>query len=130
NVNERTRTGEDMSRNAQISLAALAAGMLLAAGAAHAKTDITYQLWGSPEEAEVWQKITQQFEALHPDIKVKVEVSDWDSYWEKIRVVMAGGTPPEIFPMDAPLYPDWQSRGVLLNLQPFLDAEPHLLDDV
>ena len=30
--------------------------------------------------------------------------------------------------MDAPLYPDWQSRDVLLNLQPYLDAEPTLLD--
>jgi multiple sugar transport system substrate-binding protein len=116
-------------RPASILLAA-AATLLLAVPAARAETDITYQLWGSPAEAEVWQKLAQQFETLHPDIKVKVEVSDWDSYWEKIRVLMAGGTPPDIFAMDAPLYPDWQSRGVLLNLQPFLDAEPHLLDGI
>ena len=113
-----------------ISLAALAIGMLAAVDAAQAETEITYQLWGSPAEAEVWQKVAQEFEAQHPDIKVKVEVNDWDSYWEKIRVLMAGGTPPDVFAMDAPLYPDWQSRGVLLNLQPFIDAEPGILDDV
>jgi multiple sugar transport system substrate-binding protein len=112
------------------SCAALAAVMLLGAGAARAETEITYQLWGSPQEGEVWQKVAAAFEAQHPDIKVKVEVNDWDSYWEKIRVLMAGGTPPDVFAMDAPLYPDWQSRGVLLNLQPYIDAEPGLLDDV
>jgi multiple sugar transport system substrate-binding protein len=30
--------------------------------------------------------------------------------------------------MDAPLYPDWQSRGVLLNLQPYIDKTPGFLD--
>ncbi len=85
---------------------------LLLASTAHAETTITYQLWGSPQEGEVWAKIAASFEAAHPDIKVKVEVSDWDSYWEKLRVLMAGGTPPDVFAMDAPLYMDWQSRGV------------------
>src|SRR5438128_1540219 len=113
----------------QILLTALSA-VTLGAGAARADTEITYQLWGSTQEAEVWQKVAKSFEVQHPDIKVKVEVNDWDSYWEKIRVLMAGGTPPDVFAMDAPLYPDWQSRGVLLNLQPYIDAEPKILDDV
>src|SRR3954470_8657372 len=111
------------------SVAALAA-LMLSTVAARAETAITYQLWGSTQEGEAWQKVAKEFEAQHPDIKVKVEVNDWDSYWEKIRVLMAGGTPPDVFAMDAPLYPDWQSRGVLLNLQPYIDAEPGLLDDI
>jgi multiple sugar transport system substrate-binding protein len=97
---------------------------------AFAQTEISYLLWGSPQEAEVWATIAEEFTAAHPDISVKVEVADWDSYWEKLRVQMAGGTPPDVFAMDAPLYPDWQSRGVLLNLQPYLDAEPELLEGV
>ena len=103
---------------------------LLSTVAAEAQTDITYLLWGSPQEGEVWNQIATAFEAAHPDINVTVEVADWDSYWEKLRVQMAGGTPPDVFAMDAPLYPDWQSRGVLLNLQPYLDADPALLEGV
>ena len=30
--------------------------------------------------------------------------------------------------MDAPLFLDWQSRGALLNLQPYIDANPGFLD--
>ncbi len=104
--------------------------LLLSTATAQAQTDITYLLWGSPQEGEVWTQIAAAFEATHPDINVTVEVADWDSYWEKLRVQMAGGTPPDVFAMDAPLYPDWQARGVLLNLQPYLDADPALLDGV
>lgn len=104
--------------------------LCLASNAAQAATDITYLLWGSPQEGAVWNQIATSFEAAHPDINVTVEVADWDSYWEKLRVQMAGGTPPDVFAMDAPLYPDWQSRGVLLNLQPYLDADPALSDGV
>jgi multiple sugar transport system substrate-binding protein len=103
---------------------------LMLATAAHAETTIIYQAWGSPAEGMVWNEIARAFEAGHPDIKVKVELSDWDSYWEKLRVLIAGGTPPDVFAMSPPLYPDWQSRGVLLNLQPYLDQDPAALDGV
>ncbi|MBI1281007.1 MAG: extracellular solute-binding protein [Anaerolineaceae bacterium] len=92
------------------------------------KTEITYMMWGSPEELAVWQKIVDEFEAANPTIKVNVDVSDWTSYWDKLKTLMAGGTPPDVFAMDAPLYPDWQSRGVLLNLQPYIDKDPTMLD--
>ena len=104
--------------------------LILAAGTARAETQISYLMWGSPQEAEAWATVVKGFEVAHPEIKVTVEVADWDSYWEKLRVQMAGGTPPDVFAMDAPLYMDWQARGVLLNLQPYLDREPALLDGV
>lgn len=103
---------------------------LLLTSAAHAETSIIYQAWGSPAEGQVWNEIARAFEAANPDIKVDIQLADWDSYWEKLRVQVAGGTPPDVFAMSPPLYPDWQSRGVLLNLQPYLDADPTTLDGV
>lgn len=90
--------------------------------------EISYMMWGSPEELAVWQKIVDEFQAANPNIKVKVEVSDWTGYWEKLKVLYASNTPPDVFAMDGPLFPDWQSRGVLLNLQPYIDATPGMLD--
>lgn len=103
---------------------------LLLTSTAHAETTISYLMWGSPQEAEAWATVVKGFEAAHPEIKVNVEVADWDSYWQKLQVQVAGGTPPDVFAMDAPLYMDWQSRGVLMNLQPYLDKEPGILDGV
>jgi multiple sugar transport system substrate-binding protein len=110
--------------------AALLCAALAATAPAQAATELTYMLWGSPSEGEVWRSVADAFEARHPEIKVKIEVNDWSSYWQKLRVLVAGGNPPDIFAMDAPLYPDWQSRGALLNLQPYLDADPKALDDI
>src|SRR5512143_3148734 len=90
--------------------------------------EISFMMWGDPEELKVWQQIVDDFQAKNPNIKVNVDVSDWDSYWTKLKTLYAGGTPPDVFAMDAPLYPDWVSRGALLNLQPYIDASPGLLD--
>jgi multiple sugar transport system substrate-binding protein len=90
--------------------------------------EISYMAWGSPEELAVWQKIVDDFEAANPNIKVKVDVSDWTSYWDKLKTLYAGGNPPDVFAMDGPIYPDWANRGVLLNLQPYLDKSPDLLN--
>lgn len=95
---------------------------------AQESTEITYMMWGSPEELAVWQTIVDEFEAANPGITVNVDVSDWTSYWDKLKTLVAGGTPPDVFAMDAPLYPDWQTRGVLLNLQPYIDQDPAALE--
>lgn len=100
------------------------------AGSASGPVTITFSAWGAPAELEVWNKIIANFEADNPNIKVNVEVSDWDSYWEKLKTQLAANTPPDVFAMDAPLFLDYQSRGVLANLQPFIDKNPDMLKDV
>lgn len=90
--------------------------------------EITFMAWGAPEELAVWQQIADEFQAANPNISVKMDVSEWDSYWTKLDTLFAGGTPPDVFAMDAPMFLDWQSRGVLLNLQPYIDATPGFLD--
>ncbi|MCX6072279.1 MAG: sugar ABC transporter substrate-binding protein [Chloroflexi bacterium] len=95
-----------------------------------APVELTFMMWGAPEELAVWNQIVQDFQAQQPNITVKVEVSDWEAYWEKLKTMLAASTPPDLFAMDAPLYLDYQSRGVLKNLQPYLDQNPDLLKDV
>jgi multiple sugar transport system substrate-binding protein len=91
---------------------------------------ISMMMWGDPAELEVWNQIVADFHQADPTITVKVEVSDWDSYWTKVKTMLSAGTPPDVFAMDAPLYLDYQSRGVLLNLQPYLDKNPDMLKGV
>ncbi len=108
------------------------ASMLLAAcggaPAADKATEVTFMMWGAPEELAVWQAVVDDFHTANPSITVKVDVSDWDSYWTKLNTLIAGSTPPDVFAMDAPLFLDWQSRGALMNLQPYIDKNPGFLD--
>jgi len=91
-------------------------------------TSLSFMMWGDPAELDVWNKIVADFEAAKPEITVSVEVSDWDSYWTKLKTLLAAKTPPDMFAIDAPLYLDYQTKGVLLNLQPYIDANKGMLD--
>jgi multiple sugar transport system substrate-binding protein len=107
-----------------------ACGGKTAAPASSEPVAITFSAWGAPEELAVWNQIVSEFEAANPGIKVNVEVSDWDAYWDKLKTQLAANTPPDVFAMDAPLFLDYQTRGVLANLQPFIDKNPDMLKDV
>ena len=114
-----------------VLLTVLIASMLLSAcgsKATQGPVTISFMAWGAPEELAVWQQIVDDFQAANPNIKVNVEVSDWDSYWTKLKTLLAANTPPDVFAMDAPLYLDYQSRGVLLNIQPYIDKSSGFLD--
>src|SRR5512132_368989 len=110
---------------ASMGLAACGGGA--APAASNQPVTISMMMWGDPAELEVWNQIVADFHQAQPNITVKVEVSDWDSYWTKLKTLLSADTPPDVFAMDAPLYLDYQSRGVLLNLQPYLDKNPDLL---
>jgi multiple sugar transport system substrate-binding protein len=114
-----------------IVVSILIASMLLSACSNQANRGpvaISFMAWGAPEELAVWQQIVDDFQAANPNITVNVEVSDWDSYWTKLKTLLAANTPPDVFAMDAPLYLDYQSRGVLLNIQPYIDKTSGFLD--
>jgi multiple sugar transport system substrate-binding protein len=81
---------------------------------------ITYAIWGDTTELANQQKIVDAFTAKNPSIKVKVTVADWDTYWAKLQTDLAGGNAPDVFVMDGPLFPDYQSRAQLLDLGPLI----------
>ncbi len=112
------------------SLLLAACGGAKAPEASNAPVEISMMMWGDPAELDVWNQIVADFHQAQPNITVKVEVSDWDSYWTKLKTLLSANTPPDVFAMDAPLYLDYQSRGVLLNLQPYLDKNAGMLDGV
>src|SRR3954469_3555393 len=84
---------------------------------------ITYSIWGDPQEITSQKAIADAFTAANPNIKVNVDVSDWDAYWDKLQTALAGGAAPDVFAMDGPLFPDYQSRDVLLNLKPMIERD-------
>jgi multiple sugar transport system substrate-binding protein len=91
------------------------------AGYTGPEATITYSIWGDPAEIKSQQAVVDAFHEISPKITVNVTVSDWDTYWDKLQTGIAGGDAPDVFAMDGPLFPDYQSRGVLLDLKPYID---------
>ena len=115
-----TRTGRTVAVGV---MAAAIAGSMAIAPAAAQTAQIEYAIWGDPAELTSQIALVEAFEAAHPDIDVEVTVSDWDAYWDKLNTGFAGGAAPDVFAMDGPLFPDYQSRGVLLDLQPYIERD-------
>jgi multiple sugar transport system substrate-binding protein len=112
------------------SFAMIAVLLLSACGAKTGNAKISMMMWGDPAELDVWNKIVADFQSANPGITVSVEVSDWDSYWTKLKTLLAANTPPDVFAIDAPYYLDYQSKGTLLRLQTYIDADPTVLDGI
>ena len=81
---------------------------------------ISYAIWGDTTELANQQKIVDAFMAANPNITVKVTVADWETYWDKLQTALAGGNAPDVFLMDGPLFPDYQTRDQLLDLTPLI----------
>ena len=93
------------------------------AGYTGPEATISYAIWGDPAELKSQQAVVDAFHAANPKITVEVTVSDWDAYWDKVQTGLAGGAAVDVFAMDGPLFPDYQSRDVLLDLKPFIDRD-------
>jgi multiple sugar transport system substrate-binding protein len=125
-------SGATPSPSASPSAAAVASASQTAASPSAAPSDagytgpaatITYSIWGDPQELKNQQAIVDAFHVANPKITVKVTVSDWEPYWDKLQTSIAGGDAPDVFAMDGPLFPDYQSRDVLLDLKPLIDRD-------
>ena len=90
-----------------------------AAGYTGPPVTIQYSIWGDPQEIASQTAIAEAFHAANPNITVDVDVSDWDAYWDKLQTGLAADAAPDVFAMDGPLFPDYQSRDVLLDLKPY-----------
>jgi multiple sugar transport system substrate-binding protein len=108
---------------ALIGTAVLVGAMASPAAAQEPSGSITYAIWGDPAELSNQIALVEAFEAEHPDIDVEVTVSDWDAYWTGLQTSIAGGDAPDVFAMDGPIFPDYQVRGVLLDLAPYIERD-------
>src|SRR5690242_6383395 len=110
-------TGSPAAPSASSAPASAAASA--SAGSPSASTDaaysgppatLEYSIWGDPAEIKNQQAIVTDFTTANPTIKVNVTVSDWEPYWDKLQTGLAGGAAPDVFAMDGPLGPDYQTR--------------------
>jgi multiple sugar transport system substrate-binding protein len=83
---------------------------------------LTMAGWGGTSEPQ-FKRILAEFERTHPNIKVQYSVITGNDYWTKLQLGFATGTGYDVFwmhPKNAYMY---MPQGVLLDLQPYMDAD-------
>jgi multiple sugar transport system substrate-binding protein len=94
-----------------------------ASGNSGEKVEITLAGWGgNPTEQKLLQQTLDDFEAKHPDIKVKLEVIS-EQYMDVIKTRLIGGEGPDVFYLDAFEAPALIESGVLEPLDQYVTED-------
>jgi len=91
---------------------------------------IRYTRWGLPEELNGTKKVIEAFEKANSNIKVELESSSWDQYWERIQTQIASKTAPDAMLMDGGWYlTQFAPKGVLVDIGPLMEKDNISKDD-
>ncbi|GAE36191.1 ABC transporter substrate-binding protein [Halalkalibacter akibai] len=100
--------------------------------AATGEDEVTIRVawWGGQERHDMTLQAIDLFEAEYPHITVEPEYTGWDGYWERLNTQAAGNNLPDVINMDNSKLNEYNSRDLLVDLAPFIDAGTINLDDV
>ncbi len=98
--------------------------VLAASIAAAEKVTLRLSTWEGDEGLRIQRKALAEFEAAHPNIKVKVEGNDFNVYFQKILTQVASGTAPDVSMMTFEHFQAFGKRRVLLPLDDLCAQTP------
>ncbi len=92
-------------------------------GSSDAKNvSLRYAIWDKNQEPAM-QKIVAKFKETHPNIDVKVEVTPWDQYWQKLETAASASTLPDLFWLNAANFDLYASNDMLMPIKGKITAE-------
>lgn len=102
----------------------LAAITFLATCTSKAPTDdrviITWwQFWAEPYQKPVVRQLIDEFEKLHPKVKIEMTELTWSSGHDKIVAAFAAGRAPDVIELGSDWVYEFASRGVLADVTSF-----------
>lgn len=110
-----------MNRRAIVILTAVVAVLCLAAFAA-AKTPIVMVTYGTDTVFERYAKIAEAFNASHPDYELQIQIYPYAEYSTKVTIMIAAGTPPDVFQTWAQNKPAWVEQGMIMDITPYWES--------
>lgn len=86
------------------------------------QTEITLSWWGNDKRNEYTIEAVQEFERLHPDIKVKCSYSEWSGYEARSRVQMVSATEADVMQINFSWLSEYSADGAgYYNLEELRD---------
>ncbi|QBE96645.1 Putative ABC transporter substrate-binding protein YesO [Blautia producta] len=83
---------------------------------------IRYALWDMNQQP-AYEQICKNFEAENPGVKVQIELIPWADYWTKLTTQASSGSCPDLMNMFILQFKTLQSKGVLADLTPYIEAD-------
>lgn len=110
--------------------AALSSGGCGRSEADDGRTTIRYMAWGNPEQLKVEREIADAFEKKNPQIRIHLFMVPGSSYADKLQLMLASRTAPDVFRVDHYIFPALVAKEYFLPLDGLIAREPPgFLDD-
>lgn len=94
--------------------------------AAKGPVEIKVAFWGAPDEVNIIADIINKWKVGHPDIAVRLEHTPYRGYVDKLLTRIAGRAAPDVICTEVDLFVTFQSKGVLLDLTPYVKGDPDI----
>lgn len=88
--------------------------------AADSRTEVRFCFFGAYEEWKLWQKVAREFEAANPDLRMKLLYWPGLNYEDKVKLVMAAGTAPDVLSAQDEPFPAYCRLNQFEDLTPYL----------
>lgn len=88
------------------------------------QVEIKVAFWGGPDEVNIISGILNEWQKSHPKILVRLEHTPYRGYVDKLLTRLAGNSAPDIICTEVDLFVTFQSKGVLLDLTPYVKGDP------
>jgi multiple sugar transport system substrate-binding protein len=84
--------------------------------------EISFLVFGEPEELRAYRSVVRSFRRIEPDVEVNlVEASDREDLIARLATSFAGGSPPDLFLLNYRFYGQFAARGVLEPIESRLE---------
>lgn len=72
---------------------------------------LRFMWWGGDARNEATLAVIEQYQQLHPEVKIEAEMNSDQGYIDKVSTMLANGTAPDIMQQNVDSLPDFVSRG-------------------
>ena len=72
---------------------------------------LRFMWWGGDARNEATLAVIDQYQKLHPEIRIEAEMNSDQGYIDKVSTMLANGTAPDILQQNVDSLPDFISRG-------------------
>ena len=95
---------------------------------AYADDRVPIRVWGMHmgEPRFGWYGLIDEFERVHPHIRVVIGPTDRGQDLQKLLSGVVGNSPPDVFRRESGLFGDIAARDILMPLDDFIEQDKHL----
>ena len=101
-----------------------AGGCRRASGKPGDPVTLRYMAWGNPEQIQVERALIEMFHQRQPGIRVHLFMVPGSSYADKLQLMLASRTAPDVMRADHYYFPALARKDYFLPLEPFVAREP------